>query len=172
LPPIFLEYGMDKRRIDEILFKYDEHHGKLLGILEDIQEREKYLSKETLKYVSEKIGIPFSQVYSVATFYSFFNLEPVGEHIISVCMGTACHVRGAVEILKNIEYLLGIGVDESTEDGKFFLTTEDKHFSVSTARCFGCCSMAPVVRIDDKIYGYVKIKDLPKILKEYGWSKK
>ncbi len=163
---------MDKKYIDEIISRYSSPSGKILGILEDIQEKDKYLSKESIKYVAEKIDVPFSQIYGIATFYSFFNLQPVGEHIISVCMGTACHVRGAVEILKNIEYLLGIGVDETTDDGKFFLTTEDRHFSINTARCFGCCSMAPVVRIDDKIYGYVKIKDLPKILKEYGWSKK
>jgi NADH-quinone oxidoreductase subunit E len=163
---------MNRKYIDDIILKYSEPSGKILGILEDIQEKDKYLSKESIKYVAKKIDVPFSQIYSIATFYSFFNLQPVGEHIISVCMGTACHVRGAVEILKNIEYLLDVGVNETTDDGKFFLTTEDKNFSLNTARCFGCCSMAPVVRIDDKIYGYVKIKDLPKILKEYGWNKK
>jgi NADH-quinone oxidoreductase subunit E len=139
--------------------------------LEDIQEKEKYLSKESLKYVADKLKIPLSNLYSIATFYSFFNLNPVGEHIISVCMGTACHVKGAPEILKNLEYLLGIKSGDVTEDGKFMLTSEDKHFSLNTARCFGCCSMAPVIRVDDKLYGYVKLGELPKILKKYGWKK-
>ena len=87
-------------------------------------------------------------------------------------MGTACHVKGAAEILNNMEYLLGIKENETTNDGKFLLTTEDKKFSLNVARCFGCCSMAPVVRINEQIYGHVAINDLSKILKEYGWTKK
>ncbi len=163
---------MNKEQIEDIIRKYDNHEGRILGILEDIQEIYKYLPKESLEFVSEKLDIPLSKLYSIATFYSFFNLKPVGEHIITVCMGTACHVRGAKDILNNLMELLKIDVNETTEDGKFFLTTEDKHFSLNTARCFGCCSMAPVIRVDDKIYGYVTIKELPKILKTYGWKSK
>ncbi|KAA0256845.1 NAD(P)H-dependent oxidoreductase subunit E [Deferribacter autotrophicus] len=163
---------MDAKTIDEIIEKYKNPSGMVLGILEEIQNINKYLSKDALIYVSKKINVPFSQLYSVATFYSFFNLNPVGEHIISVCTGTACHVKGAAEILKSLEYLLGITKEESTEDSKFFLTTHDGCFSLNAARCFGCCSMAPVIKVDDKMYGYVTIQNLPKILKEYGWSKK
>ena len=163
---------MNKEQIEDIIRKYDNPEGRILGILEDIQEIYKYLPKESLEFVYEKLDIPLSKLYSIATFYSFFNLKPVGEHIITVCMGTACHVRGAKDILNNLMELLKIGVNETTEDGKFFLTTEDKHFSLNTARCFGCCSMAPVIRVDDKIYGYVTIKELPKILKAYGWKSK
>ncbi len=161
---------MDVEKIEEIIGRYKNPSGRLLGILEDIQQLERYLSRESLKYVADRLGVPFSSVYSVATFYSFFNLQPVGKHIISVCMGTACHVKGALEILENLKYLLKVDVGNSTEDGKFMLTTEDRSFSLNTARCFGCCSMAPVIRVDDKVYGYVKVKNLPGILKEYGWN--
>lgn len=163
---------MDFGIVDEIINKYRDPSGRILGILEDIQDVYNYLPKEVMVYVSRKLNVPLSSLYSVATFYSFFNLEPVGEHLISVCMGTACHVKGAPELLENLKHLLGIDVNEVTDDGKFVLTTTDGKFSLSSARCFGCCSMAPVIRIDDKIYGYVKIKDLPAILKEYGWKEK
>jgi NADH:ubiquinone oxidoreductase subunit E len=161
---------MCKREIDNIIERYKNPSGKILGILEDIQAQKSYLPKKYLEYLSEKLNIPLASLYSIATFYSFFNLKPVGEHIITVCMGTACHVKGAPEILKNLEHLLHIKEGEVSDDGKFLLTTEDRHFSLNTARCFGCCSMAPVVRVDEKIYGYVKIRDLPKILREYGWK--
>ncbi|ADY73071.1 NADH dehydrogenase (quinone) [Desulfurobacterium thermolithotrophum DSM 11699] len=167
-----MEKTIDKKIIDEIIEKYKNPSGKVISILEDIQEKNKYLSKEALEYVSEKLNIPLSQLYSIATFYSFFNLKPVGKHIISVCTGTPCHVKGAPQLIKTLERLLGIKQDEVSEDSKFFLTTHDRSFSLTAARCFGCCSMAPVIRIDDKIYGYVTVNDLPKILKEYGWREK
>lgn len=163
---------MDINLLDKIILKYKKPSGKVLSILEEIQEKEKYLSKNSLIYVSKKVKIPLSQLYSVATFYSFFNLKPVGLNIISVCMGTACHVKGAAEILNNLEYLLDIKKDETTNTGKFLLMTTDKNFSLGVARCFGCCSMAPVVRINNQIYGHMTITALPKILKEYGWTKK
>lgn len=159
---------MDREQISEIVEKYKNPAGKVLAILEDIQEKERYISKQTLKTVSEITNIPLSKLFSIVTFYSFFNLNPVGKHIISVCTGTACHVKGAMEIVNNLKYLLNInGIDETSEDGKFMLTTTDNCFSLNTARCFGCCSMAPVVRIDEKLYGYVTLNELPKILKEY-----
>jgi NADH-quinone oxidoreductase subunit E len=159
---------MDREQISEIVEKYKNPAGKVLAILEDIQEKERYISKQTLKTVSEITNIPLSKLFSIVTFYSFFNLNPVGKHIISVCTGTACHVKGAMEIVNNLKYLLNInGIDETSEDGKFMLTTTDNCFSLNTARCFGCCSMAPVIRIDEKLYGYVTLNELPKILKEY-----
>ena len=162
---------MYTEEIDEIIKRYKNPSGKILGILEDIQAKKSYLPRKDLEYISKKLKIPLASLYSIATFYSFFNLKPVGEHIITVCMGTACHVKGAPDILKNLEHLLNVKENGISEDGKFLLTTEDRHFSLNTARCFGCCSMAPVIRVDEKIYGYVKIKDLPKILREYGWKK-
>ncbi len=163
---------MKQDEIARIINNHNNPSGRILAILEDIQAKERYLSKESLMTVSELLNIPLSKLYSIATFYSFFNLKPVGVHIISVCMGTACHVRGAVEILKNLELLLGVNEGEITDDGKFLLTTKDRQFSLNTARCFGCCSMAPVIEVDGKTYGYVKINQLPKILKAYGWREK
>ncbi len=163
---------MDKEKLQEIIDKYDTESGKLLGILEDIQRTEGYLPKDLLIYVSKHLNVPLSKLYSLATFYSFFNLQPVGKHIITVCMGTACHVKGAPHILETIEELLGISPGETTSDGKFMLTTSDKQFTVNTARCFGACSMAPVIRVDGKIYGYNTPKKVAEILKKYGWRGK
>ena len=163
---------MVKEQLDKIIDKYDTESGKLLGILEDIQRSEGYLSKEALIYVSRYLNVPLSKLYSLATFYSFFNLQPVGEHIITVCMGTACHVKGAPHILETLEELLNVSPGETTADGKFMLTTKDRSFTLNTARCFGACSMAPVVRVDGKIYGYNTPKKLPAILKKYGWRRK
>lgn len=163
---------MDINALDKIISKYKNPSGKVLGILEEIQEKEKYLSKNSLTYVSKKTEIPLTRIYSIATFYSFFNLKPVGINVISVCMGTACHVKGAAGILNNLELLLNVKEDKITDDGKFLLTTEDEKFSLNVARCFGCCSMAPVIKIDEQIYGHMTINALPKILKEYGWTKK
>jgi NADH-quinone oxidoreductase subunit E len=163
---------MDKQNVYRIVQKYNVDSGKLLGVLEDIQREEGYLSEETLKNVAEVLKVPLTRVYSVATFYSFFNLVPVGKHIITVCMGTACHVKGAYHVLETLQDLLEVKPGETTEDGKFMLTTYDKEFTVNTARCFGACSMAPVIMVDGKIYGYVNAKNLPLILKEYGWGEK
>ncbi len=163
---------MNREEIKRIIARYPEQSGRLLGVLEDIQNKEKYISTESMKNISELLDVPFTKVYSVATFYSFFNLKPVGTHMIKVCMGTACHVKGAPRVLETIENLLGIKPGEVTDDGKFLLTTSDRKFSVSVARCFGACSMAPVIMIDKKVYGFVDAKKLPKILKEYGWGDK
>jgi NADH:ubiquinone oxidoreductase subunit E len=163
---------MEQEKIDEIISQYSVASGKLLSILEEIQKEEGYLPKQALIYLSKQIGVPISQLYSLATFYSFFELRPVGEHIITVCQGTACHVRGASRILKVLEDLLSIKPRETTLDGKFSLTTEDLMFTLNTARCFGACSMAPVIRIDGKVYGYNTPEKLSPILKRYGWRGK
>ncbi len=161
---------MTRDEIIEIVKKYETNTGKLLGVLEDIQKEEGYISEEAMRTVSEFLNVPLSKVYEVATFYSFFNLKPVGKHIVTVCMGTACHVKGATRVLEMLEDLLGVKPGETTSDGKFMLTTKDRKFTVNTARCFGACSMAPVIMVDGKIYGYVNSDKLPRILKEYGWG--
>lgn len=158
---------MEKTVLDDITNHYESESGKLLGILEDVQNEVGYLPKDALIYISNKLEVPLSKLYSIATFYSFFNLQPAGKHIITVCMGTACHVRGAPHILETIERLLEIQPGETTADGKFMLTTKDGSFTVNTARCFGACSMAPVIRVDGKIYGYNTPKKIPEILKKY-----
>lgn len=160
---------MDAHALDEIIARYDAPDGRLLGILSEIQEQEGYIPKETLVLLSERLDIGLARLYSLVTFYSFFTLRPVGEHVITVCMGTACHVKGAPAILAALEEMLKIAGDTS-EDGKFSITTDDKKFTLEIARCFGACSMAPVLRIDGNLYGYATKESLPAILKEYGWE--
>jgi NADH-quinone oxidoreductase subunit E len=160
---------MDVTTLDEIISRYDAPSGRLLGILGEIQNQEGYIPRESLEMLSEKLDVRLSQLYSLTTFYSFFSLTPVGDHVITVCMGTACHVKGAVKILEALEGMLRIKSDTS-EDGKFSITTEDKKFTLEIARCFGACSMAPVLRIDGNLYGYATPEDLPAILAEYGWE--
>jgi NADH-quinone oxidoreductase subunit E len=160
---------MDEPTLDAIIARYDDPAGRLLGILGEIQDADGYIPKEALVMLAEKLDVRLSQLYSLATFYSYFSLTPVGEHVITVCMGTACHVKGAPEILQALEGMLGIRSDTS-EDGKFSITTEDRKFTLEIARCFGACSMAPVLRVDGNLYGYATKEDLPKILAEYGWE--
>ena len=160
---------MDETTLDEIISRYDAPSGRLLGILGEIQNQEGYIPRESLEMLAEKLDVRRSQLYSLTTFYSFFSLTPVGDHVITVCMGTACHVKGAVKILETLEGMLGIKSDDS-EDGKFSITTEDKKFTLEIARCFGACSMAPVLRIDGNLYGYATKENLPMILAEYGWE--
>jgi NADH-quinone oxidoreductase subunit E len=161
---------MDETTLDEIISRYEAPSGRLLGILGEIQDQEGYIPRESLEMLAEKLDVRRSQLYSLTTFYSFFSLTPVGDHVITVCMGTACHVKGAVKILETLEGMLGIKSDDS-EDGKFSITTEDKKFTLEIARCFGACSMAPVLRVDGNLYGYATPEDLPAILAEYGWER-
>jgi len=158
--------------IEQILIKYPDPTGKILSVLEDIQAVEGYLSREMLSKVAEKSDFSLSKLYSIATFYSFFNLQPVGANIISVCMGTACHVKGATQILEALQDLLGLKGNGMTENRKFILTTKDECCTLTQARCFGACSMAPVISINEKVYGYVNVQNLSKILKKYGWQEK
>ena len=125
--------------------------GALLGVLEEAQglERFKYLPESTLKLISEGMQIPLSQVYSVATFYSFFNLTPQGLHSIVVCRGTACHTRGSLDLLEASLHRLGI--KGFREDEANSVTTEDGFASIRTVACFGQCALAPVVQIDGAI---------------------
>ena len=163
---------MNSMELDEIINKYTDPTGQTLSILEDIQAKDGYLSREVLSSVAEKTGLPVSKLYSVATFYSYFNLQPVGANIISVCMGTACHVKGAPQIMEALQDLLNLEGEGMTENRKFILTTKDECCTLTQARCFGACSMAPVISINEKVYGYVNVQKLPKILKEYGWQGK
>ncbi len=163
---------MDAARLNEIVGRYPAREGKILGILEQVQREFGYLPKNILKDLATRLEVPLSELYSLATFYSFFTLAPLGEHVVTVCMGTACHVKGAPELVDTLKRLLNVEVDEATKDGKFLLTTEDNHFTITSARCFGACSMAPVLRVDNKIFGYVTPNRIPAILKRFGWEER
>jgi NADH-quinone oxidoreductase subunit E len=150
--------------IDQLIVKQSGRPGELLGILEAVQERNphKYLSPETLQYVAGKLDIPLSRIYSVATFYALFNLEPQGDNTICICRGTACHTRNSRVLLESLRLELGLGSDgeEASEADKLALTTADKKFTVRTVACFGQCALAPVVEINHRICGHVNERTL------------
>ncbi|MGM0437661.1 MAG: NADH-quinone oxidoreductase subunit NuoE [Bacillota bacterium] len=144
--------------LDPIIDKHRDKKGNLIPVLNDIQKKVGYLPLEVQKYVSENLEIPMSEIYGVISFYSIFNTEPKGEHTIGVCMGTACYVKGAEDIMEKLKNELEIEVGETSNDDRFTMTV---------TRCLGTCSMAPVIMIDDKVYGEVTPGKIPEILKNY-----
>lgn len=126
--------------IDSIMAEYDHNPAKLVGILQDIQRELRYLPQDALRHVAERLAVPLPRVYSVATFYQAFSLTPRGRHIIKVCMGTACHVRGAPRVLEELERKLGVRAGE---------TTYDLEYTLLTVNCLGCCALGPVVVVDN-----------------------
>jgi len=148
----------DMADVSAAVDKYKGELGQLIPILQDIQANFYYLPKEALIQVSEAMDIPLSRIYSVATFFKAFSLEPRGRHMVSVCLGTACHVRGAPKVLEQIERNLKISRGETTSDFKFTL---------ETVNCMGCCALGPVVRIDGKYFGEINAGKVDSILNKY-----
>ena len=144
--------------VDSILNKWSNKGSSLISIMLDIQSEYNYLPKDALIRVSEILNIPLINVYSVATFYKSFSLKPRGKHLITVCLGTACHVRGAPDVLNEIENKLNIKVGE---------TTPDNNFTLETVRCLGTCAIGPVITIDGEYYGQMNLKKLQSVLKRY-----
>jgi NADH:ubiquinone oxidoreductase subunit E len=134
----------------------------LISVLQKIQSRFGFLSRENMDEVSQRLQVPAARVTGVATFYHFFSFVPKGQTRITVCMGTACFVRGAGKVLDRLKELLGVKEGETTKDGKF---------SLECARCLGACALAPVVVVNERVYGNVKSEDVQKILAEYGHGK-
>jgi NADH-quinone oxidoreductase subunit E len=151
--------------LDEIVEKYKGKPGMLLSTLEEVQEKNplKYLPSETLTVLSRKLDVPYTQVYSVATFYSFFNLKPQGKHSIIVCRGTACHTKGSKGLLNEVAPILGF---KRTEESESSFTTPDNEFTIKTVACFGQCAQSPVVAVDGVIFCNVNSQKLIKILKK------
>jgi NADH-quinone oxidoreductase subunit E len=152
------------REIEDLILNGYQNgtNGSLISVLEDIQDRYHFLPKDALILVSERLGIPLSQTYSIATFYNAFSLVPKGKHLVSVCLGTACHVKGGGDILGKIRRELDLDSRE---------TTEDFQFTVEEVRCLGCCSLSPVVRIDNDTYAHMTQEQVPRILKKYQREK-
>ena len=145
--------------LDKVINKHEGKPGAIISVLEDIQETQGYLPKEILEQVSEKMKVPLSQLFSMATFYSAFSLKPRGKHTLFVCLGTACHVRGGARITKGVSKQLGIKPGD---------TTEDRNFTLETLRCIGCCSLAPVIKVDnDDVYGYNTVDKIHGIVDKY-----
>ena len=145
--------------IDTIIEQYRDTGGALIPVLQSTQNLLGYLPKESLQYISEKLKIPYSEVTGVVTFYSFFSTVPRGKHVIRVCLGTACYVRGGKEVLETLTRELKIKVGE---------TTEDRNFSLEIGRCFGACGLAPVVMIDDDVHQRVKPCRIKELLAPYA----
>ncbi len=144
--------------LDEFIESLNNDPKELIAILHKAQGIFGYLPMVVQSHIANKLGINVSKVYGVVTFYSFFTMEPKGEYIINICLGTACFVRGAQPILEKFEELLEIKNGQTTKDGKFTITS---------LRCVGACALAPVVQINGKTYGNVKLEDVKKILDEY-----
>ena len=142
--------------LDRIIAEGAGRPGALLGILQRLQDRtpNKYLPMETLEYVAMRTGIAQSQVFSVASFYTLFNLDPQGDHTVAICRGTACHTRGSRPLLQRVKLQLGLR-DAGIDADKVSLTTPDLMFTVRTVACFGQCALAPVVEVDHAIRGHV-----------------
>lgn len=150
---------IDYMELDDIIeAQFASDPEALIMILQTIQKRYNHLPHPTLTYLSTKIGVPLSQIYGVATFYSTFSLEPRGRNIISICLGTACHVRGAERVHERIEETLGIGDGETTEDGRYTL---------ESVRCIGCCSLGPVVKINETMHARIESAEVHAILNQY-----
>ena len=138
-----MDHEKMSRTIDEIVARHSESK-PIVAILQDIQEEYRYLPKEALIYLSESINVSIAKIYSVATFYENFSLEPKGKYVIKICDGTACHVRKSIPILNALRQELGLA------EGK--KTTDDKLFTVETVSCLGACGLAPVMTVNDKVY--------------------
>ena len=151
--------------IDKLIATRRGRPGALLGVLEATQERNryKYLPLETLRYIAAKMEMPLARIYSVATFYALFNLQPQGEHTVCICRGTACHTRNSRNLLESLRLELGLGLGDEelgAEADKVTLTTSDGKFTVRTVACYGQCALAPVVEVNHRICGHVNERTL------------
>jgi len=150
---------MDVTKINAILKKFPEINGNLTAILNEIQNHFHYLPEAELRYISKKTEIPITQIYSTVAFYNRYSIEPRGKHTISVCLGTACHVKGAEKVMNEVKGKLSIDTGE---------TTDDMDFSLEEIKCIGACSLAPAMMIDEETFGQVKPKQIGKILSQYS----
>lgn len=159
MPPI--PQNLPKEKFDlleEFINNLETTKGALIEILHKAQSIFGYLPRDVQLYISRKLGIPGAEVFGVVSFYSYFTTKPVGKHTISICMGTACFVKGAEKILKKVQDILKINSEEISEDGLF---------SLKSVRCLGACGLAPIMMIDDKVYGRVKEEEVEDILNSY-----
>lgn len=143
------------KEIDEIVGKYQDDKSALIQVLIEVQREKRWLSKEALKQVSQRLGVALTQIYHIATFYKAFSLTPRGRHSVTVCLGTACQVRGAPRLLDNITQTLKIDSGE---------TSADAQFSLDTARCLGCCAIGPVMVVDGEYYGKPSRKEVEQVV--------
>ena len=149
---------MDMEKIDRIIDKYHGDASSLIQILLEIQSENSWLPKEALKRVGEKLDVPATRVQHIATFYKAFSVVPKGRHKVHICMGTACHVRGATRVLDSVQEETGIAPGE---------TDLDLNFSLETVNCLGCCALGPVMEVDGKVHGKMTPGQTAQVLKTY-----
>ncbi len=148
----------DLQPLDKILQKYKGEHGVLIPVLQEAQAVYGYLPERVLEEISRQLDIPLARIYGVATFYAQFRLTPMGKHVVRVCTGTACHVAGAERLSDTLQDLMGVAPGETTDDGLFTL---------ETVACLGCCSLAPVIMIDDETFGRLNDKAVRRIIGDF-----
>jgi NADH-quinone oxidoreductase subunit E len=146
-------------RVHVFIKKHKTQKKALIAILQDIQAEYNYLPQDALRIISKSLSIPLIDVVGVATFYRAFSLKPRGEHVVTVCLGTACHVRGGPKILEEFERRLAVKSGDTTSDGKFTL---------ETVACLGCCAIGPVVVVDGEYYAQTSIRKVDGIIKKYA----
>lgn len=158
------EFNFEGKMHNQIFENYQvKDRSSLIPLLQEIQSIYGYLPENALRDISDFVEVPLSRVYGVATFYNQFRLTPLGENVIRVCRGTACHVKNSANILYALETELGIKAGQ---------TTRDKKFTLEVVNCIGACSIAPVILVNDDYHGRITVKDIPKILKKYQTAKK
>ncbi len=145
-------------KVTELLTKYENRRSSLIPVLQEVQDQYRYLPQPILRQVAEKLNVPLPDVYHVATFYNCFSLEPVGRNLVQVCLGTACHVRGAPRVLDRILTDL-----KMSQPG----TTKDVEFTVRPVRCIGCCGLAPVVKVNDNVHPHMTQAKVKGMLNKY-----
>ncbi|QUH18722.1 NADH-quinone oxidoreductase subunit NuoE family protein [Alkaliphilus sp. B6464] len=145
-------------RLDDVIEEHKEKRGALMPVLHEAQKIFGCLSLEVQQKISEKMSVPLSEIYGVVTFYSQFTLEPKGKYTIGVCLGTACYVRGSQAIVDKVTELTGVEVGKTSPDGKF---------SLEATRCIGACGLAPVLTVNEEVYGRLTVEDIPGILAKY-----
>lgn len=150
-------------KLKEVILKHKGEQGNLMPIMQEAQDIFGYLSEDVQRAIADGAGVPFTKIYGVATFYTQFNLQPKGKNQIGVCLGTACYVRGAQKIADEIGKELKVGVSKTTADGVF---------TFDATRCLGCCGLAPVMMINEEVYGRLTPDMIPDILKKYAQNSK
>lgn len=144
--------------IDAIVAKYNVAPGAMIAILQEIQETYGFVPKDAIKRVSADTGVPAADIFGIVTFYAQFRLEPLGEHVIKVCHGTACHLNGAERVAESLCQCVGAREGENSRDGKF---------TVEKVACLGCCSLSPTIMIDNEVYGRLTPESVQKVVKEF-----
>ena len=155
----FVDTAEQKAKLDAVIAEKAGDKSRLMAAMQEAQEIYGYLPIEVQKTIAEGMGVPLEKVYGVATFYAQFALAPKGEYHIAVCLGTACYVKGSGDIYNKLQELLGIGTDECTPDRKFSLTA---------CRCIGACGLAPVLTVNEEVYGRLSVDDVPGIIEKYA----